>query len=158
MTCRCIDIPLHMHTPLHMPEVDKASAPSHATNHFWLFFYKADFSEQNHIFIIAYYQNVMISIQNILAGEFKSSQWTNHVAVISRCQFRSEICFGRNQDILFFEATRLLTYGRKSSSTERVNILTSVFLPNCRHFWIQLVCWTCIQFADKNALGSAFKY
>ena len=96
--------------------------------------------ENRNIFIIAYYQNVMISIQNILAGEFKSSQWTNHVAVISRCQFRSEICFGRNQDILFFEATRLLTYGRKSSSTERVNILTSVFLPNCRHFWIQLVC------------------
>ena len=90
--------------------------------------------ENRNIFITAYYQNIMISVQNILAGEFKSSEWTNHVAVISRCQFHGAnftvtISFGGNQDI-FFEVTRLSTYGQKSSSTERVNILTSVFLPS----------------------------
>ena len=40
--------------------------------------------ENRNIFITAYYQNVMISVQNILAGEFKSSEWTNHVAFFWR--------------------------------------------------------------------------
>ena len=96
-----------VHTPLHTPEVDKACAPSHTTNHFWLFFTRLTFPsrttfslqkispvENRNIFITAYYQNVMISVQNILAGEFKSSEWTNQVAVISQCQFHGEICFG----------------------------------------------------------------
>ena len=50
----------------------------------------------------------------------------------------------------FFEVTRLSTYGWKSSTTERVNILSSVSCrANYRHFWIQLVCWTCISLLTR---------
>ena len=85
-------------TPLHMPEVDKACTPSHATNHFWLFCNKADFSEQNHIFFAENFTswkpkhlyngilpNVMISVQNILLENSKvvngpiMLQWSHSV-------------------------------------------------------------------------------
>ena len=56
----------------------------------------------------------MISVQNILAGEFKSSEWTNHVAVISQCQFHSvnfTVKFVLAEiKTFFFEAMRLSTY------------------------------------------------